>query len=149
VGYLATIVHRSIGLFQLGDGTLIALWSAVFANTSETNKMWEICADQILCAGWLCYIAITAFCLTRVRMSYIFLDFMQGLGSLYLDTVHFRDRHTGCNVFEANILSLMQLLFSFVTVYPETCLELYLIPNIDQTRYSKRHVLCAASFAEH
>jgi hypothetical protein len=40
-------------IFQLGDGTLIALWSAVFANTSETNNMWEICADQILSAGRL------------------------------------------------------------------------------------------------
>ena len=57
---LATIVILSIGLFQLGDGTLIALWSAVFANTSETNKMWEICADQILCAGRLYTIFIIA-----------------------------------------------------------------------------------------
>ena len=60
VGNLATIVILSIGLFQLGDGTLIALWSAVFAHTSETNKMWEICADQILCAGRLCNISINA-----------------------------------------------------------------------------------------
>ena len=87
--------------------------------------------------------------LIRVCMSYIILDCMQGLGSLYIDTVHFRDRHTGCNVFEANALSLMLLLLSFVNCHPKTCLELHLLLKIDQTRYSKRHVLCAASFAEH
>ena len=60
VGNLATIVILFKGLFQLGDGTLIALWSAVFAHTSETNNMWEICADQIVCAGQLCNVSIKA-----------------------------------------------------------------------------------------
>jgi hypothetical protein len=36
----------------MGDGTLIALWTAVFANKSETNKMWEFCADHIRIAGY-------------------------------------------------------------------------------------------------
>jgi hypothetical protein len=40
-----------LGLFKVGDGTLIALWSAVFAHRHETNIMWEICANQIRLAG--------------------------------------------------------------------------------------------------
>ena len=60
VANLATIVILFQGLFQLGDGTLIALWSAVFAHTSETNNMWEICADRILSAGRLFIISINA-----------------------------------------------------------------------------------------
>jgi hypothetical protein len=63
----------TIGLFQLGDGTLLALWSAVFASTSETNEMWKICAEEI----------IEAKC-----------------GSIYESSVHFRDRHTGGKIFE-------------------------------------------------
>jgi hypothetical protein len=58
------ICQLQIGLFQMGDGTLIALWTAVFANKlwtavfankSETNKMWEFCADHIRIAGYLYY----------------------------------------------------------------------------------------------
>ena len=43
----------------------------------------------------------------------------------------------------------MLLLLRIVNCHPKTFLELYLLLKIDQTRYSKRHVLCAASFAEH
>jgi hypothetical protein len=45
------IPARLVRLFQVGDGTLIALWSAVFAHRSETNIMWEVCANQIRSAG--------------------------------------------------------------------------------------------------
>jgi hypothetical protein len=37
----------------MGDGTLIALWTAIFANKSETNRMGEFCADHIRIAGYL------------------------------------------------------------------------------------------------
>ena len=103
----------SLGLFQVGDGTLIALWSAVFAHRYETNQMWEICADHIRLAGSYTY---KATCITIsitididecnsytfvIHLHNFFFARMQGLETLYTHTVHFRDRHTGCNVFEA------------------------------------------------
>ena len=52
-------------------------------------------------------------------------------------------------MFEANELSLKLPLLRFLNCRPKTFFELHLLLQIDQTRYSKRHVLCAASFAEH
>ena len=51
----------------------MALWSAVFASSSETNEMRKICAEEI----------IEAQC-----------------ASIYEGSVHFRDRHTGGKIFE-------------------------------------------------
>lgn len=53
----------------MGDGTLIALWTAVFANKSETNKMWEFCADHIKIAG--CHVKTIALFLYLVHHLYL------------------------------------------------------------------------------
>ena len=71
IAYMKQIVI--VGLFQLGDGTLLALWSAVFASTSETNEMWRICAEELIAAK---------------------------CDAIYEKSVHFRDCHTGAKIFE-------------------------------------------------
>lgn len=71
---------NATGLFQLGDGTVIPLWSAIFAESegAESQFMWEYCAEQIKNAGF---------------------------ENLYKGAVHFRDRHRGADGFE-RILSI-------------------------------------------
>jgi hypothetical protein len=64
---------NATGLFQDGNGTLVPVWSCIFANCSETNEMWGVCAEEILKAG---------------------------VQDIYVNAVNFRDRHSGCDVFE-------------------------------------------------
>jgi hypothetical protein len=68
---------NATGLFQDGNGTLVPIWSCIFANCQETNEMWEVCADEIIIAG---------------------------IQDVYINAVHFRDRHSGCDLFEARLL---------------------------------------------
>ncbi len=92
---------------------MIALWSAVFAHRHETNQMCEICVNHIRLAGSHTY---KATCITMsitynidechtyacvIHLRNLFFARMEGLETLYTHTVHFRDKHTGCNVFEA------------------------------------------------
>ena len=62
-----------VGLFQLGSGKLLAVWTAIFVNKNETKELWGECAEVLKLAG---------------------------IDGLYSGVVHFRDRHTGCAVFE-------------------------------------------------
>ena len=39
---------NAIGMFQFGDGTLVPLWCAVFADKDESAFMWETCAKHSL-----------------------------------------------------------------------------------------------------
>jgi hypothetical protein len=61
------------GLFQMGSGKLLAVWTAIFVNKNETKELWGECAEVLKQAG---------------------------IDGLYSGVVHFRDRHTGCAVFE-------------------------------------------------
>ena len=74
--FLSTCAPLSIGLFQMGSGKLLAVWTAIFANKSESNDLWAECADALHQAG---------------------------IENLYKGVVHFRDRHTGCGVFETKM----------------------------------------------
>jgi hypothetical protein len=65
---------NATGIFQLGDGRLIHLWSCIFAGSNESTWMWETCAKHIVEAG---------------------------LEGCYHNAVHFRDRHAGCDHFES------------------------------------------------
>ena len=60
-------------LFQMGSGKLLAVWTAIFVNKNETKELWGECAEVLKQAG---------------------------IDGLYSGVVHFRDRHTGCAVFE-------------------------------------------------
>ena len=64
------------GLFQMGSGKLLAVWTAIFVNKSESNELWAECAEALKKAG---------------------------VENLYNGVVHFRDRHTGCAVFEEKL----------------------------------------------
>ena len=66
---------NATGLFQLGDGSVIPLWSAIFAETmgDEDIFKWEWCARQIKESGYC---------------------------QAYDNAVHFRDRHEGAVGFE-------------------------------------------------
>ena len=66
---------NATGIFQLGDGTLVTLWSALFAESTgaEDNWKWEVCAKEIEKAGMM---------------------------DMYQNAVHFRDRHKGADNFE-------------------------------------------------
>lgn len=69
---------NALGLFQLGDGSIIPLWAAIFSEQSgseDTNK-WEWCAEQIRNAG---------------------------MADVYAECVHFRDRHAGAPFFERSL----------------------------------------------
>jgi hypothetical protein len=57
----------------MGSGKLLAIWTTIFVNKNETKELWAECADALKQAG---------------------------IGGLYSGVVHFRDRHTGCEVFE-------------------------------------------------
>jgi hypothetical protein len=58
------------------SGKLLAVWTAIFVNKSESNDLWAECAEALKAA--------------RVE-------------NLYNGVVHFRDRHTGCAVFEEKL----------------------------------------------
>ena len=62
-----------LGLFQMGSGTLLPVWTAVFASRAETKEMWGDCADVLIEAG---------------------------VADVYANAVHFRDRHVGATYFE-------------------------------------------------
>ena len=64
------------GLFQMGSGKLLAVWTAIFVNKNETKELWGECAEVLKQAG---------------------------IDGLYSDVVHLRDRHTGCAVFEEKL----------------------------------------------
>lgn len=64
---------NATGMAQLGCGRLIALWTAIFADTNEDIDMWETVANLIKDAG---------------------------MDDVYRDAVHFRDRHAGATRFE-------------------------------------------------
>ena len=66
---------NATGLFQLGDGRLVAPWAAIFADANESVFMWEACAKA-------------------VKDEFHIHD-------LYDKAVHFRDRHKGADRFEA------------------------------------------------
>ncbi len=74
--FLSIFDSTSTGLFQMGSGKLLAVWTAIFANKSESNDLWAECADALHLAG---------------------------IENLYSGVVHFRDRHTGCGVFETKM----------------------------------------------
>ncbi len=57
----------------MGSGKLLAVWTAIFVNKNETKELWGECAEVLKQAG---------------------------IDGLYSGVVHFRDRHTGCVVFE-------------------------------------------------
>jgi hypothetical protein len=57
----------------MGSGKLLPIWTAVFVNKNETKELWAEYADVLKQAG---------------------------IEGLYSGVVHFRDRHTGCAVFE-------------------------------------------------
>ncbi len=60
----------------MGSGKLLAVWTAIFVNKNESNALWAECADALKQAG---------------------------VDNLYSGVVHFRDRHTGCAVFEEQL----------------------------------------------
>jgi hypothetical protein len=66
---------NATGLFQMGDGTIIPLWAAVFAESegAESNFKWEWCAKRLKDAA---------------------------VDDVYMGAVHFRDRHAGADGFE-------------------------------------------------
>ena len=76
----ATSLTRPLGLFQMGSGTLLPVWTAVFTSRSETKEMWGACADALIDAG---------------------------LAEVYYNTVHFRDRHVGAKLFEVSSYILL------------------------------------------
>ena len=39
------------GLFQLGSGKLLAVWTAIFVNKNETKELWGECAEVLKLAG--------------------------------------------------------------------------------------------------
>ncbi len=57
----------------MGSGKLVMIWTAIFVNKNETMELWAECAKMLKQAG---------------------------IDGLYSGVVHFRDRHTGCAVFE-------------------------------------------------
>ena len=64
------------GLFKMGRGKLLEIWTAIFVNKNETKELWGECAEVLKLAG---------------------------IDGLYSGVVHFRDRHTGCGVFEEDL----------------------------------------------
>ncbi len=57
----------------MGSGKLLVIWTAIFVYKNESNDLWAECADALKQAG---------------------------IDELYSGVAHFRDRHTGCAVFE-------------------------------------------------
>lgn len=64
---------NAVGMFQLGDGRLIPMWTAIFRDQDESVYMWEQCGIQLV---------------------------KSGMADVYNGTMHFRDRHKG---FEAKL----------------------------------------------
>lgn len=65
---------NATGMFQLGDGRLVAPWAAIFREKNESNYLWKVCAE-----------AVKEF----------------GIDDLYKGAVHYRDRHPGADAFES------------------------------------------------
>ncbi len=91
----ASLLAHALGLFQMGSGTLLPVWTAVFTSRSETKEMWGDCADALMDAG---------------------------LAEVFSNTVHFRDRHVGAKLFEVG--SYMLLLPSTAFPSPNPTLTL-------------------------
>ena len=67
---------NATGMFQLGDGRLIPMWTSIFRESNESAYMWEQCAERLVDAG---------------------------MNDVYDNAAHFRDRHKGAEYFEAKL----------------------------------------------